>query len=140
VGICGSQYAVHVKVDVKNNKVGPGRIALLHSALDSQEAYIRNLQETRQIVNWFDQDFRNKLTDLRNQGQADINGLVNGYSADQFPKMYAQSVFYTFFEQYDYIKGVALGNFALALVILFTITTVSNIPWIDLKFPRWYSQ
>lgn len=67
---------------------------------------------------------------MRNEGQADINGLINGYSADSFPKMYAQSVFYTFFEQYDYIKGVALGNFALALVILFTITTVKYLRFV----------
>jgi hypothetical protein len=133
VGICGSQYTPHVKVDVENDKIGPFRIALLHSALDSQEAFIRNFVETKQIVDWFDQDFRNQLTKLRNEGKADSQGLVNGYSIDQYPKMYAQSVFYVYFEQYMYIKGIALGNFSLAIVILFAIVTVNKYVFFPYK-------
>lgn len=78
-----------MKVDVKNNKIGPARIALLHSALDSQEAYIRNFVETTQIVDWFSQDFRNKLNEKRHNGEADIDGTVDGYKIDSYPKMFA---------------------------------------------------
>ena len=46
------------------------------------------------------------------------------YAGKPKPSMYAYSLFYMYFEQYTYIKGVALQNILISLACLFGVVSV----------------
>lgn len=127
-GICGSQYKIHINYNKTTGKIGPTRLAMLHSPLKDQESYIRNYVETTQIVDWFSMEFWDFL---KAKGTEETE-----YPPDSHPEMFANSVFYIYFEQYTYIKGVAIQNFLIAIIVLFTIVTVSmaNLTLLALVF------
>lgn len=118
-GICGNQYYQHVH-PIKDNSsttVPIARIMFLHSPVRTQEDFIRNYDETHQIIS----SLQANLTSMARSNPS--------YENQTMPTMFAYSMFYVYFEQYTYIKGVAVQNLLVSLLLLFAIVAVreSNV-------------
>ena len=114
-GICGNQYYVHVRpmTDPDNTTVPYSRIMFLHSPVRTQEDFIRNYDQTHQMIAALQQN----LTDMATNN--------DDYTDQPMPTMFANSMFYVYFEQYTYIKGVAVQNLLISLFLLFAIVAVN---------------
>ena len=122
-GICGNQYYQHVKpiMDNTSTTVPIARIMFLHSPVRTQEDFIRNYDETHQIIASL---------------QANLTAMAKDnpeYENQAMPTMYANSMFYVFFEQYTYIKGVAVQNLLVSLLLLFAIVAVGICDLVGLR-------
>lgn len=113
-GICGNQYYQHIRpmVDENSTTVPISRIMFLHSPVRTQEDFIRNYDETHQMI----AALQKNLTQMAADNEE--------YAGQPTPTMYANSMFYVYFEQYTYIKGVAVQNLLISLFLLFAIVAV----------------
>jgi len=94
-GICGEQYLEDMAFDANGN-LESSRFRFFHTPLNTQEDFIQAFVQTRNIVDKYSPK------------------LKGGASA------FAYSLFYVYFEQYTYIKGLALTNILLAVAIVYS--------------------
>ena len=99
--------------DPDNTTVPYSRIMFLHSPVRTQEDFIRNYDQTHQMIAALQQN----LTDMATNN--------DDYKDQPMPTMFANSMFYVYFEQYTYIKGVAVQNLLISLFLLFAIVAVN---------------
>lgn len=90
------------------------RIMFLHSPVRTQDDFIRNYDETHQLI----ASLQANLTEMAKNSEDYINKTL--------PTMFAQSMFYIYFEQYTYIKGVAAQNLMISMFLLFGIVAVRS--------------
>ncbi|KAM3130411.1 hypothetical protein pb186bvf_017510 [Paramecium bursaria] len=102
-GICGEQFETDI-VTNDEGQVTASRLRFQHTPLHNSKEYILSLEQTRQVID-------KKCKDL-----------------DTSKKVYAYSLHYVFYDQYSYIRSVAIGNVLLALAtIFFTMTIVQDV-------------
>jgi Niemann-Pick C1 protein len=111
-GICGEQYYQHViQPPVDQDMVNASRVMFLHSPVSTQEDFIRDYDQTHQLI----ASLQNNLTEI-----AKNDPLYQGLPQ---PEIFAYSMFYIYFEQYTYIKGVAVQNLSISMLLLFGIVS-----------------
>lgn len=124
-GICGQQYYQHIKNITDDGIVKYSRVMFLHSPVRTQEDFIRNYDETHQLIS-------SLQANLTAMAQANDDYKSSGV----MPTMYAQSMFYIYFEQYTYIKGLAVQNLLVSMLLLFGIVAVDPYHPVDLHAHR----
>ena len=135
-GICGEQFVSDVSFD-KNGKVSSTRFRFQHTPVQYQDDFIRDLVLTRRVADLFSAKLiqNKKDPDVKSQleFQDDVNnGLISSLSSKlglnslfgkketEAPSAFTYSLFYVFYDQYTYIRGVLSQNALLgvAAVIL----------------------
>jgi len=82
--------------------MNPTRLQFLSAPLQQQKDFIKSYDETYQIVKKLSEDYSKESSTLEE------------YNGRPKPNMYAYSLFYMYFEQYTYIKGIALQNILIS--------------------------
>ena len=106
-GICGEQYVKDIVFDEATGDVITTRFRFQHPPLRIQADFINDLESTRYLVDLY----KNKITST----PSNINGV------------FAYSLFYVFFEQYYFVRGILAQNilFSIAAVIFATMLLTS---------------
>lgn len=91
----------------ENMAMNPTRLEFLSAPLQQQADFIKSYDETYQIVKKLSDDYAKEAETLPE------------YQGRPKPNMFAYSLFYMYFEQYTYIKGIALQNILISLAVLF---------------------
>ena len=124
--ICGGQFYEDVVFN-KNKDIMTTRIAFFHQKLRTQDDFISSMNDIQDLVDYFLENEMgpDDLVSLEIQTEQDSEPLVNVTEptnlADE-PKLfdaYPYSLYYIFFEQYSYVKGITVQNYILALMFLF---------------------
>lgn len=102
-GICGGQF--YDDIVFQHGLISSSKINFFHGPLREQIDYIKALDDTQQIVNYFIK---------KNKTLFEETGL----------EIYPYSLFYVFFEQYSSIKGITIQNYILAMIFLFTLVSI----------------
>eukprot|EP00743_Colponemidia_sp_Colp-15_P001911 GILK01002081.1.p1 GENE.GILK01002081.1~~GILK01002081.1.p1 ORF type:complete len:1013 (+),score=204.17 GILK01002081.1:56-3040(+) len=133
-GLCGEAYFSDIVLGKdKNNSmvVSASRLRFQHTALKVQGDYIRDLNEGRAVVDFYAKRLKKLPMDRRAvervsidsaQLTASVGGSEITPSADDDQAAFAYSLFYVFYEQYSYIRGVAVQNILLAVGAVFLAT------------------
>ena len=117
-GICGEQFVKDIVFD-GNGDIESTRFRFQHPPLRNQTDYVRDLQATRYIVD----QYHGKLSYTK-QGKAKYIGK----ELDESRQVFAYSLFYVYFEQYYYIRGVLAQNIMLAMAaVLFATQLITTI-------------
>ncbi len=117
-GICGEQFVKDIVFD-SEGEIETTRFRFQHPALRTQADYIRDLQATRYIVDQFDGKFK-----YTKQGESKYVGK----ELDERRQVFAYSLFYVYFEQYYYIRGVLAQNIMLALAaVIFATQLITTV-------------
>ena len=120
MAICGTQYYEHIHFQKNEFKmsdieediiINPSRVQFLAHALQSQEEFIKGYDETYQIVQ--------KLSEIYNKQAEEMDV----YKGKPKPTMFAYSLYYVYFEQYSYIRGIAVQNVLISLAVVFGAVT-----------------
>jgi Niemann-Pick C1 protein len=124
--ICGGQFYQDVIFD-KNNNIKVSRITFFHQALRKQSDYIDSMNQIQDLVDYF---LKNMMNDSSLSIEIDSDfsedqikeeqdqGIVKDSTSISFDA-YPYSLFYVFFEQYSYVKGITIQNYILSLLFLF---------------------
>eukprot|EP00826_Nyctotherus_ovalis_P043644 TRINITY_DN4619_c0_g1_i4.p1 TRINITY_DN4619_c0_g1~~TRINITY_DN4619_c0_g1_i4.p1 ORF type:complete len:560 (+),score=182.12 TRINITY_DN4619_c0_g1_i4:107-1786(+) len=111
-GLCGEQFVKDIVFD-EDGEVETTRFRFFHPPLRIQADYIRDLQATRYIVDRFHGKFKHTA-----KGEEKYKGK----ELDDKRQVFAYSLFYVYFEQYYYIRGILTQNIMLALAAVFFAT------------------
>jgi len=141
-GICGEQYSQDVIFN-NDGRVTTTRFRFQHTTMKTQEDYIRGLVETRRACdlytsnlttypdNLIDNDdfdsprravsmdapepasFMRRATDA--MGLTDPQVLKAQEKEDEPPTVFSYSLYYVYYDQYTYIRGVLFQNVFIAL-------------------------
>ena len=115
-GVCGEQYVGDIAFD-DEGRVTATRFRFQHTMLHTQDDYIKALVETRRVAD----EFADKIVpnDSPEEGAEDIAETKTAYS---------YSLFYVYYDQYTYIRGVLVQNTLLALAaVLLAIEIITNL-------------
>lgn len=113
-GICGEQFVSDVSFD-KNGKVSSTRFRFQHTPVLYQDDFIRDLILTRRVADLFSKKLiQNKktpgLTEKEGGGSSILSNLgissLFGTRETVAPSAFTYSLFYVFYDQYTYIRGV----------------------------------
>jgi len=117
-GLCGEQYVKDIVFDADGD-IESTRFRFYHPPLRVQADYIRDLQATRYIVDKYDGKFNyTKKGVLKYEGK----------DLDERRQVFAYSLFYVYFEQYYYIRGVLAQNIMLALAaVVFATQLITTV-------------
>lgn len=119
-GICGEQYVGDVVFN-KDGKVISTRFRFQHTMTYTDDDYTRALVETRKVSD----TFATRLHTLEG-----VEDEESGTS--EVKSVFAYSLFYVFYDQYTYIRGVLAEDTLLACAaVLLAIELITNI-WIGL--------
>lgn len=110
-GICGEQYISDIRTDAETGKLLSSRLRVMTKPLHNSSEYIRAARETRLAMD-------HVMGPLINQQGQGINGDGEGLEA------YPYSLFYVFYDQYSYIRAVAIENSLLAIAVVFLAVTI----------------
>ena len=121
--ICGGQFYQDIVFD-KNDKIKMSRITFFHEALRKQSDYIESMNNIQDLVDYFLKNMMNSPTleiqienddfeEVKSQPKAPLSESTGSFDA------YPYSLFYVFFEQYSYVKGITIQNYMLSLLFLF---------------------
>lgn len=103
-GICGETYEKDIVIN-DDGTVAASRFRFQHRPCRTSDDFINAFYETRYVVDHFS------------------NQIVG--SGDN-KKAFAYSLFYVYFEQYFYIRGVAIQNLLLALGVVYAAVVVKD--------------
>jgi Niemann-Pick C1 protein len=119
-GICGEQYVQDVVFN-NDGKVISTRFRFQHTMTYDDDDYTRALVETRKVAD----SFANKLVTLD-----DIEDDES--SSGDVKSVFAYSLFYVYYDQYTYIRGVLAEDTLLAIAaVLLAIEIITNV-WIGM--------
>jgi Niemann-Pick C1 protein len=119
-GICGEQYVQDVVFN-NDGKVISTRFRFQHTMTYVDDDYTRALVETRKVAD----TFATRLHTL--EGIEDDEGNSAGVKS-----VFAYSLFYVYYDQYTYIRGILAEDTLLALAaVLLAIEIITNV-WIGL--------
>lgn len=108
-GLCGEPYSMDINFN-EEGKIIASRFRFQHIALVNQTVYVNSLIETKNTV----EKYSKRLKPL----DQDLDFYVNGEKVD-LNLVYPYSLFYVFFDQYLYIRGVCLQNIMIAIAVIF---------------------
>ncbi len=111
-GICGEQFVKDIVFD-SDGEVESTRFRFQHPPLRVQADYIRDLQATRYFVDKYDKKFK-----FTRKGELKYKDK----DTDDARQVFAYSLFYVYFEQYHYIRGVLTQNILLAVAAVIFAT------------------
>ena len=109
-GICGEQYNKDL-IFGKDGKLKSTRLRVMHKPVRNSSDYIRAARETRLAVDYV------------------LGPLLK---EDSSLSAYAYSLFYVYYDQYSYIRAVALVNLLLAMAVVFLIVSIIKNVYIAL--------
>lgn len=117
-GICGEQYIGDIVFN-DDGKVVSTRFRFQHTMTYTDDDYTRALVETRKVSD----EFASKLHILEDiEDDEDTNGKVKS--------VFAYSLFYVYYDQYTYIRGILAEDTLLAMAaVLLAIEIITNV-WI----------
>lgn len=119
-GICGEQYVGDVVFN-QDSKVISTRFRFQHQMTRTDDDYTRALVESRKVAD----EFSTKLHTL--EGIEDEESGSSGVRS-----VFAYSLFYVYYDQYTYIRGILAEDTLLALAaVLLAIEIITNV-WIGL--------
>ena len=101
-GICGEQYRSDLTFG-EDGKLKSTRLRVMHKPLRNSYDYIRAARETRMAVDYVLGPLLEKDSNL---------------------SAYPYSLFYIYYDQYSYIRSVAIENLLLAMAVVFLIVTL----------------
>lgn len=117
-GICGEQFTKDIVFD-SSGEIESTRFRFMHPPLRNQADYIRDLQATRYIVDKYHGKFK-----YTKEGEEKYRGK----EIDDSRQVFAYSLFYVYFEQYYYIRGVLTQNIMLGLAaVVFATQLITTI-------------
>ncbi|CAD8070438.1 unnamed protein product [Paramecium primaurelia] len=104
-GICGETFEADIVLN-EQGYVKTSRLRFQHRPIHNSAGYILSLEQTRQV----------------------IDKVVKEAKLKDNQKVYPYSMPYVFYDQYSYIRAVAITNVLLALAtIFFTMTLVQDV-------------
>jgi Niemann-Pick C1 protein len=105
-GICGEQYNKDISFN-DDGTIRSSRLRFMHVPLRGSDDYIKAAQSARQIVENITKTFTHSL------GNA---------------KAFPYSLFYIYYDQYTYIRSIAVENLLLALAVVFlAVVLIQNL-------------
>ena len=139
-GICGEQYSLDVIFD-DTGRVTTSRFRFQHTVMKTQEDYIRGLVETRKACDQYSANLttysgngnlddsslktfvqfehmkpENYLEQLTNYvGITEPIVLTAEVHEDEAPTVFSYSLYYVYYDQYTYIRGVLFQNVFVAV-------------------------
>ena len=118
-GICGEQF----KGDIfygKDGSIEASRFRFQHIALTNQSVYIDSLVQTKKVI----KEYSDKLSTVKGR---DTSFEVNGKMV-QVETAFPYSLFYVYYDQYLYIRAIAVENVVIALLAIFVaVQLIMNI-------------
>lgn len=118
-GLCGEPY----KDDIYFNEDGvieASRFRFQHVALVNETIYLDSIVQTKNVLNKFSKQF----TLMPGKTNAFI---LNGEEV-KIDSAYPYSLFYVFFDQYLFIRGISIQNTLIALASIFlAVQLIMNI-------------
>jgi Niemann-Pick C1 protein len=118
-GICGEQYVQDVVFN-DDGKVISTRFRFQHTMTYDDDDYTRALVETRKVAD----SFANQLIIL--------DDIEDDESSGEVANVFAYSLFYVYYDQYTYIRGVLAEDTLLAIAaVLLAIEIITNV-WIGM--------
>ena len=103
-GICGETYEKDIVIN-DDGTIAASRFRFQHRPLAVSDDFTNAFVKTRQVVDYF-------------------SNQLPGVGDDK--KAFAYSLFYVYFEQYTYIRGVAVMNLLLAVGVVYAAVVVMN--------------
>ena len=122
-GICGEQYEKDIIFGPDGN-VLTSRYRFQHTALSNQKIYVDSYRDARhavstladELVPYLDSDAN--MADYSTQLSVDWSSSADPYT-NQDNLAFAYSLFYVYYSQYDFIRGVCFQNFLLSCGAVF---------------------
>jgi Niemann-Pick C1 protein len=105
-GICGEQYNKDISFN-DDGTIKSSRLRFMHTPLRKSEDYIKAAESARQTITKITKNF-----------------------TDNYPnsKAFPYSLFYIYYDQYTYIRSIAVENLLLALAVVFlAVVLIQNI-------------
>lgn len=142
-GICGEQYSLDVIFD-DTGRVTTTRFRYQHQVMKSQEDYIRGLVETRRACDLYVDTLTTYPSEERSislqvdapaprsyiQKATDAMGITEPpmlkaeVHEDEAPTVFSYSLYYVYYDQYTYIRGVLFQNIFVAVGAIVVATMV----------------
>lgn len=104
-GVCGEQYVGDIVFDDKD-RVMTTRFRFQHTALKTQTDYIKGLTQTQAVADQYKTSFSQR-TDMADEDDFNKDSSVFTYS-----------LFYVYFAQYTYIRGVMAQNILISMAAI----------------------
>ena len=118
--ICGGQFYQDVTFDRKN-QIKNSRIIFMHQRLRTQQDFIESMTQITELVDYFVENMMDpeQLQFAVSSGDSKVEEAPKVKEAPKMFDAYPYSLYYIFFEQYSYVKGITVQNYFLALMFLF---------------------
>ena len=105
-GICGEQYNKDISFN-DDGTIKSSRLRFMHTPLRKSEDYIKAAESARQTITKITKNFTDHYSDA---------------------KAFPYSLFYIYYDQYSYIRSIAVENLLLALAVVFlAVVLIQNI-------------
>ena len=111
-GLCGEVYSGDIAFD-DNGEIVASRFRFYHVPLTEQSIYVNSVLETNAVANKFNDKF-----ELVKGKKKTGNYKINGKSVD-INTVFPYSLFYVYYDQYLFIKGISIQNLLVCLAVIF---------------------
>lgn len=122
-GVCGEQYEKDIIFGPDGN-ILTSRYRFQHTALITQKQYIDGYKSARNAVENYAKQLvpyltsSSEMSNYATELSVDWTSSEDAYTNDE-QLAYAYSLFYVYYDQYNYIQGVCFQNFLLACAAVF---------------------
>lgn len=110
--ICGEPFKGDITFD-ENGEIKASRFRFMHVALRRQPIYVNSVIQTNAIV----RQYRDKFILYDNKSKTK-NFQINGKDVD-IPTVFPYSLFYVYYDQYLFIRGITVQNLLVGLAVTF---------------------
>jgi Niemann-Pick C1 protein len=119
--VCGEPYKDDIAFG-PDGRIEASRFRFAHIALRNQTNYVDSLLETRTITAMFKNNFTTYPDKPRN------NFTLVSSQTIPIDTVYSYSLFYVYYDQYTFIRGVSVSNILIALASIFlAVQLIMNI-------------
>lgn len=118
-GLCGEPYKSDIVFN-DNGEIETTRFRFYHKALKNQEIYIKSIMQANSVTNKYKDQFT-LIEGNDKENYFEINGNNVSISA-AFP----YSSFYTYYDQYLFIRGISLQNILIGLCAIFLVVQIAT--------------
>lgn len=110
--ICGEPYVSDITFN-ENGDIESSRFRFQHVALRNQSIYVNSVIQTNAVA----REYRDKFTLMKGKTKTK-NFVLNGKEVD-IPTVFPYSLFYVYYDQYLFIRGITIQNLLIGLAVVF---------------------
>lgn len=111
-GVCGETYVTDISFDEQGN-IEASRFRFFHVPLVNNSIFVNSVIQTNAVANEYKDKF--KLMKGKNK---ENNFILNGKNVT-INTVFPYSLFYIYYDQYLFIRGISVQNLLIALAVIF---------------------